>query len=160
MSETAAVNPEEYNSFIQGLRLENIYLVAANTRVLRFPETTSLHFSIEETSEGPSVADSPNSRNQEQELISFQAATKYVITLFEEAPPRPGVEEEKPEPFAVLEVVWAAVYGCERLPTEDEFGVFVQQNLPLNLWPYLRQFVHTTLAQMSLPVLLLPPFKL
>jgi preprotein translocase subunit SecB len=43
--------------------------------------------------------------------------------------------------------------------TKDYFGVFVQVNLPVNTWPYFREFVHSTVSRMGLPPVVLPLVK-
>jgi hypothetical protein len=43
--------------------------------------------------------------------------------------------------------------------TKDYFDVFAMVNLPLNTWPYFREFVHSTVSRMGLPPVILPLVK-
>jgi len=43
--------------------------------------------------------------------------------------------------------------------TKDYFEVFAQVNLPVNTWPYFREFVHSTISRMGLPPVVLPLVK-
>jgi hypothetical protein len=43
-------------------------------------------------------------------------------------------------------------YTLESAMTDDLFEVFSQRNLPLNTWPYLREFVQSALSRAGWPV--------
>ena len=43
--------------------------------------------------------------------------------------------------------------------TKDYFDIFARVNLPVNTWPYFREFVHSTISRMGLPPVVLPLVK-
>jgi hypothetical protein len=67
------------------------------------------------------------------------------------------VDEEQPKVrvSATVEVSYAVGQSV----TDDLFAVFSERNLPLNTWPYLREFVQNALARAGWPVYTLPVFK-
>lgn len=145
------VNLEQYSNFIQGLELHNIYLAASRTEVKAFPNGDGLFYHLDSESQGP-LPVNPDPEGRE----GFQAATRYSVLIFDHEP----TEGETAEPLAVIEAVWAAVYTSPRQPTQEEFNLFAQQNLPVNIWPYFRYFVHNATSHMGFPQLVLPTFKL
>jgi hypothetical protein len=40
------------------------------------------------------------------------------------------------------------------------FEIFRSYNLPVNVWPFFREFVHTVLARTNWPVFVLPALKI
>jgi len=68
---------------------------------------------------------------------------------------RPQEEQPKVRVRVTVEVTYHAV----ELMTDDIFEVFSQRNLPLNTWPYLREYVQSALARAGWPVYTLPAFK-
>ena len=43
--------------------------------------------------------------------------------------------------------------------TKDYFAIFARVNLPVNTWPYFREFVHSMISRMGLPPVVLPLVK-
>lgn len=144
------VSAEVYNDFIQGVNLETIYLAGAVVRLNRFPEGINLGFGVESEAKGPVELPA------EAGTSGFQGSIRYKLSLYDQ----PRSDDAPPaESFAEIEAIWVAVYASQRIPTESEFAVFSAQSLPLNLWPYFRQFAQQTISQMGLPPLTLPTFK-
>lgn len=146
----AEVDLVKYNQFIQDLDLQNIYLVASRTEVKRFPNALGLHFHIEKEIKPPLPFDPSVNR-----VGGFQAAIKYGLVILDHQP----VEGEPSDPLVIIEAVWAAAYASKRQPSKEEFALFAEQSLPLNLWPYFRQYVQNTTFQIGFPPLVLPVFK-
>jgi hypothetical protein len=43
--------------------------------------------------------------------------------------------------------------------TDEMFGVFSKTSLPLNTWPYFREFANSIMTRMGLPGVVLPVLK-
>ncbi len=50
-------------------------------------------------------------------------------------------------------------YSSEKKITDDIFGLFKEVNLPVNTWPYFREYVHSCMGRLNLPPLVLPALK-
>lgn len=61
--------------------------------------------------------------------------------------------------YAELEVTFGLDFASEMPLTEDLFAVFGEINLPVNTWPYLREFVSTTMGRMGWRPFTLPALK-
>lgn len=60
---------------------------------------------------------------------------------------------------AEIEVAFAADYDSDLSMTDETFETFKHHNLPLNTWPYLREFAATTVGRMGWRPITLPAFK-
>ncbi len=133
------LKPADYNAFIAGLELTQIRLVAAEVSAPNLPERRPLapHLHLEEgtyrSSEGQFAA---------QQMLLFT-----------------GTYKDETEPAIRIRVTFEVVYATPARMTDALFSEFKRRNLPLNTWPYCREFVQSTLARMSWPVLLLPAHK-
>ncbi|MBF5044750.1 hypothetical protein FGE12_20280 [Aggregicoccus sp. 17bor-14] len=64
------------------------------------------------------------------------------------------------EPFALFEYRVGAIYGLNgELPTAAVLDAFGRTNGMVHLWPYLRAYIQQASAQLSLPALVLPPYR-
>jgi hypothetical protein len=71
------------------------------------------------------------------------------------------VKDDKGKKRLALVSVTFAVYYVSKIPMTDQiFEKFCQLNLPLNTWPYFREFTHNSLARMNLPEVIAPAFVL
>jgi len=61
--------------------------------------------------------------------------------------------------FAEVEVAFGLEFSSQEPMTDEIFGTFSEFNLPLNTWPYLREFVATTTGRMGWTAATLPTFK-
>ena len=68
--------------------------------------------------------------------------------------------DTSPESIARTELTMEGVYQSSVPMTDSIFEVFQNTNLPLNLWPYLREMVHTVSMRMGLPSLVLPVYQI
>src|SRR3712207_6224097 len=63
------------------------------------------------------------------------------------------------EPLAEIEVTFGLRFRSKQPMTEVFFEVFEEVNLPVNTWPYLREFVSSTLGRMGWQPITLPALK-
>lgn len=134
------VTPEEYGEFVHGIELRKVYLSDARIKRVRTPVLDST------LSFGQSVGKNKFGKTED----GFFATFNFHVTLLEEG-------DEKP--FGDINVTYTAEYSSEKKITRNIFEVFEAYNLPLNLYPYVREYVHTTTNRMGMPTLILPTFK-
>lgn len=63
------------------------------------------------------------------------------------------------ETYAEIEVTFALDFASRESMTDEIFTWFGEVNLPVNTWPYLREFVSTALGRMGWPPFTLPALK-
>jgi hypothetical protein len=63
------------------------------------------------------------------------------------------------EPLLRIEAEFEVGYTSSEPMTDEIFAVFRKLNLPLNLWPYLREYVHQMLLRAGWPPFVLPAFQ-
>lgn len=132
------VSAAVYNAFIAGVDLDSIRLAAADIRAHAAPARKKLL---------PAVRESSRYENREDHVIMIHELT-FLGTYKDEAEPAVSIRAE-------FEVRYAT---AERM-TDDIFTEFRRRNLPLNSWPYFREFVHAALARTGWPVFVLPVYK-
>jgi hypothetical protein len=136
-AEREKVDPKVYAAFIGQIELRSIWLARAQVTNTAGPDTPeSGALGIEERTRWEVVA------------TGFRAFHDYRVRLGEgdETPAEIraefGVEFLSPEPM-----------------TEPLFAVFSRANLPVNTWPYLREFVSATMGRFGWEPFTLPALK-
>jgi len=134
------ISPEDYRRFIEQIELEHVLLSSASVRRIRAPVLDGgLSFEHKFTKRDFSPVDG-----------GFDTTLHMLVRL----------TDEQPDPvFAEVRVAYTAVYQSEIEMTDDIFGVFGDLNLPVNVYPYLREYVHASTNRMGLPGLVLPTLK-
>ncbi|TKJ41336.1 hypothetical protein CEE36_08450 [candidate division TA06 bacterium B3_TA06] len=69
------------------------------------------------------------------------------------------VKGESGKHYARIECSFIVEYRSEKPMTDELFEIFEKVNLPLNTWPYFREFVQNSTVRMGLPPLVLPVFQ-
>jgi hypothetical protein len=129
---------EQYNAFIQQIDLQSVWLASAkveNGVGAEPPDRTDVsinRFSTWGVIEG-----------------GFLAFDTYTIVL---GAPR--------APAATIEVTFGLDYRSALVMTDALFEPFQQVNLPLNAWPYAREFVASATARMNWVRFTLPALRL
>lgn len=59
-----------------------------------------------------------------------------------------------------IEVGLAVHYSSDVAITEQIFNEFDNSSVPVNVWPYMREYVHQTLLRMGWPPFILPPYRI
>ena len=135
-----SVSPDVYRTFLQNIELEQVMLSSAQVKLSKVPEPgTSLEFLPEETKTSFENLDG-----------KFSAALHLRVRI------RAKGDEE---PLADIRVAFTGVYTSSEEMTQPVFEIFGDLNLPLNLAPYVREFVHSTTLRMGFPGLVLPTVK-
>ncbi len=134
-----AVTAEQYNQFVAGLDLEGIRLVHAEISAPRLPEAPTLqpHLAMEDAS-----------------FENREGGVRVLQTLCFS-----GDYGNQADPVVRVKAQFEVTYSTETPMDADIFMEFGARNLPLNTWPYFRELVHTALARVGWPVLVLPVYK-
>ena len=136
--ESHAVSPAAYAAFLRQIELAAIWLQEArisNRRGPEPPERATVRLDSHATwtpySEG------------------FRILHHYDIRI-----------EDSDSLLAEIEVTFGLQFTSEAELTDELFSVFREVNLPVNTWPYLREFLATTAGRMNWVPFVLPTLKL
>lgn len=132
-----AISPEEYANFIDQIELQTIWLSETRIRNHCGPEAP----------ERNSIRINSGAR-WESTLSGFRAFCQYRVRF-----------KSEDTPSLDLDVTYGLDFSSSDPMTDDIFAIFREVNLPVNTWPYLREFVSTTMGRMSWAPFTLPAFK-
>lgn len=133
------VAPGVYNTFIAGIDLVSIRLVRATIEAGSTPERGQL------------VPALPESGGRYENLDG-------VVLIFHELE-FTGTYGDDDAPVVSIRAEFEVRYSSATRMTDEIFSVFRKRNLPLNTWPYFREFVHAALARTGWPVFVLPVYR-
>lgn len=135
--EAGQPTPEEYASFIGQIELRNVWLRSARLINHRGPDHPE-HLAIEIDSQA------------EYDLLPTGFRGTHIYTLHVESETERQLE---------MEVAFALDFDSKQSMTDAIFAVFAEVNLPVNSWPYLREYVSTAMARMGWLPITLPALK-
>jgi len=133
-------SPEQYNQFVGGLELRRVRLVEATVRAI-------------ETMPNPSASEVE--LEQQYSFTSadggFEAMGKFRLKV--------RARETKAEQ-GIVEVSFGFLYSSAVKPEASDFAgyfeVFREVNLPINVWPFAREYIHNAMSRMDWPPFTLP----
>lgn len=136
--------PEAYNRFVEGLELRRVRLIEARIQAFEpMPDPATSEVALEE---------SYTFHPQEN---SFEAIGRFHLRITHRQ--TQAVQGE-------VEVSFGFVYESKHSPAADSFEgyfqVFKEVSLPINMWPFLREFIHNAMSRMDWPPFTLPLRKL
>lgn len=137
-SDAADVSPTEYAQFIRQLELVQVWL--SSTRVLNHhgPRTPN-----------QAVVSIDSDAEWEPQDNGFRTHHHYKIQL-----------RAIDDVFAEIDVTFSVDFTSSEPMTDDIFSVFQRVNLPVNTWPFVREYISTTLGRMGWLPFTLPALKL
>lgn len=130
--------PEEYGEFVQQIDLVDIWLIEANVinnHGPRAPRQAALAITGSEAT----WSSTDN---------GFDIRFPYVVRFA-------GGDEVHAE----IKMVFGLRFSSPKPMTGEIFDIFKDVNLPLNTWPFLREFVSNTLGRMGWQPYALPAYK-
>lgn len=133
------VTPEVYNAFIEGVDLVSLRLVRAEIEAA----STPTHKQIV-----------PRTRVYGASFANEEGVVSVVHQLG-----FTGTYQGENEPAVLIRADFEVRYSTAERMTDEIFAEFRRRNLPLNTWPYFREFVHAALARTGWPVMVLPVYK-
>lgn len=132
------ISPEEYAVFIAQIELRDIWLQQAHAKNQLGPEGPRGAIEVE-------ITDDTRWHAREG---GFDAIQQFALRF-----------ALGDAPLAEIEVTFALRFRSAQAMTEEIFQVFRAVNLPLNTWPYLREFVSATTGRMGWLPFTLPALK-
>jgi hypothetical protein len=131
------IGPERYAEYIRQIELTALWLHDARIQNHAGPETPERAvFGFETTAEWSAQPD------------GFRALHHYRVRL-----------DAADAPLAEIDVSFGLHFRSEVSMSEELFELFQEVNLPVNTWPYLREFVATALGRMNWVPFTLPALK-
>jgi hypothetical protein len=141
----AQLSEEDYGSFISGLELQNVLLVEMRAKRIDFPQTDA-ELGVEVKSFKPKC-------RRYKDGFTVTATFEIYVT---QSLVNEGIDVGEASVFGSFRVAFELAYTSV-IPLDDAiFEIFKQNNLLLNIWPYVRQSVHQQSVLMGLPALVLP----
>lgn len=143
---SAPLSQEEYSAFIHGLDLQDVLILETQAKRIEFPDR-SAELGVEVKTlktQCKSYAD------------GFTVTATYELRVTQQIPINEDGNQPVPTAFGSFRVAFELVYTSQVPLNDTLFEVFKQYNLPLNVWPYVRQHVHQQSVLMGLPPLVLP----
>ena len=142
----AKVNKEEYDNFIKHLELLNLYL--SECRFKRADSELDDH-SIEVTASLELI------KNEYKQLKDNTFEVKHSVNFV-----LSFNKDSKKIKLFELKAVFMLIYKNKIKITDEIFDLFSKKNIPLNIMPYLREFVSNSMYRTGLPPILLPVTKI
>jgi len=135
------MEPKKYINILKKIELDEIYLEACSS------ELTREHIKLQESLE----VNIRDKASYEQLKNKLRIKHKYFLTA---KTPKTGKD------FAIKASVTFCLIFATQEPIEKEFfDIFREINLPLNSWPYFREFIQSMTQRMNVPPLTLPLIK-
>ncbi len=131
------ITPERYREILQGLELRNIFLSEVKAKVKPELLSEGIKIDIKENSEFSFEND---------RLI---VTTKYTLTT----------KRKSKKSILNIEATYILEFNSKYEINDDFFEIYKEISLPLNTWPFFREFVNSITARMNIPPLVLPLLK-
>ena len=129
---------KEYNDFVKQIEIDDIRIVSAQVNILDpfyFPSSAEVKWRMKASYE-----------NAEEQ---FNVSHRYNLTIR---------DKETNEDKAKISVTFYVVYSSKIPISDDLFEIFKERNLPLNTWPYFREFVHNITLRIGWPPFIAPTY--
>ncbi|HEV2527153.1 MAG TPA: hypothetical protein VGT61_01715 [Thermomicrobiales bacterium] len=133
---------DRYVDLIRGIELQDVWLAESDVTNHVGP-TINPEYDLQVMTRASYRQQTEDGRH---ELVAFQ---DFKLVYSDEA-----------RELATVRVLFALSYQVPFPVTDDLWNVFKEQNLPVNAWPFLREYVSTTLGRMGWTPLTLPAIKI
>lgn len=138
-------SPERYQEFVRDVELRGVRLLNC--------EVTS-HGMLHESMQASYDLDVESTFAWIEQ--GFEAVQECTVSVFVQ-------EDEEAVPVGSINVAYGFVYSCtfedEEYDRDAYLQIFQRVSLPVNAWPFIRQFVHDMTQRMNWPALTLPLLK-
>jgi hypothetical protein len=135
---------KNFNNFIKQIDIIDIRILSSkfdNLGCEELPSNNRINYTTKEWYEN---------KEDQSEFHTFQ---QYNVSI------RDGDKVSKKK-VAGLSVTFRVVY-YSKIPMIDEFfNIFKNSNLPLNTWPYFREFTHSIFSRMGWANIIAPAYKI
>ena len=136
-SQDLSLSPEDYSAFVMQIDLLNIWLQEASVINRMGPDTPDqATLRIDETADWEYITD------------GFRAHHQFKVSV-----------EGSSEIYANINVTFSVDFQSGRPMNDDLFTIFARVNLPINTWPYLREYLASSIGRMNWLTYTLPALK-
>ena len=133
------LSPVEYNKILKGITLETLFLINSKCEFKPYDKfTDELVIKINEA----------NEFNDKDNRININY--KYSLSA------SPKVEKVK---LLNIQAEYLIVLKSKEKFSDDFYDIYKQLSLPINIWPFFREFVNNMTSRMNIPPLTLPLLK-
>jgi hypothetical protein len=133
------IAPNEYKEILKGIDLKNIILNACSCELEREKISPETKVDIRETAV-----------IRKQEKDNLEILHKYIFE---------AKSQSKKEIFLTIKCEYILEYEAAKEITNEFFDIFKRTSLPLNSWPFFREFVNNITSRMYIPPFTLPLLK-
>jgi preprotein translocase subunit SecB len=137
--EKKTIAPEIYRKIVNGLELKNLYLTSCNSSVDRANIGPDVKIKIDD--------DASFTRSEKKEIEVIQT---FSIQAKDQASKKKVLN---------IKCEYRLIFTSKEDFTEEFFEVFKKVNLPINSWPFFREFVYNMTSRMFIPPLAIPLIK-
>jgi hypothetical protein len=131
------ISPEDYAAFIGQIELRSIWLQAARVENYHGPHTPE-----------QAIFRLDSHARWELQSTGFRVLHTHKVDV-----------EATDAQLAILEVTFGLDFDSRAPMSDAIFAIFEEVNLPVNTWPFLREFVSTTVGRMGWLPFTLPALK-
>ncbi len=136
------VRPAIYKEFISQVEMVDIYLRKASIEV--FPEKISKDFAVLNK-----IDDNIQLVDKKEGIFRISHIFRYKMVD----------KNNQDSVIAKIRFELSLTYSSDKPINKDIFDIFKIMNVPLNSWPYAREFIHSTVMRLGLPPVFLPLYK-
>jgi len=136
-TENKNLTRQTYNAFVKNLRIEDIRLASAMIKNLDcsyMPSSAEVRWTM--------------AAKYENQHGKIEVLNRYNVRI----------AEKGKELKAKLSVIFCVTYNSKIPMTDELFEEFKDRNLPLNTWPYFREFLHNAVLRMGWPPFIAPTY--
>lgn len=131
------ISPEEYREILDGIQLENLFVKALKSQVDHTLFSEGMTISIRDKASYSNVED------------GFTVEHKYTLAS----------KNEEKKTAIKIECTYVLAFSSENDISDEFFEIYKDISLPLNVWPFFRELVHSITTRMNIPPLTLPLLK-
>lgn len=133
------ISPEDYHEALDHVQLTSITMDACSIKVNREKADGDMSINIKDSA-SYSIEDEKN----------IVVASNYDLV---------ATKTTKKESALKIMCTYKVVFSTEKPVTNDFMDVFMEINVPMNTWPYFREFVQNMVQRSGFPQLTLPLLK-
>ena len=130
------MDPKRYREILKGIQLDTIALRALKANIHRENMEGSMKIEFRENA---------SYKNTEE---GFEVSAQYVL-----------IGKNKRRIALRVDCTYDLFFTSEEEIDDEFFEIYKEFSLPLNLWPFFRELVHSITSRMNIPPLTLPLLK-
>jgi len=137
--EKKEIAPELYRKILHGLDLKNLFLTSCSSAIDRINIGTEIKIRIDD-----------NASFRKTENNEIEISQKYSLE---------ARGQNSKRKFLAIKCEFCLVFSSKEEFSEEFFETFKKANLPINSWPFFREFVYNMTSRMYVPPLTIPLLK-